>query len=319
MNAHDGSLPSKGYDPFDLNKPHARWEEFRKEQPIFFDEPSGYWIVSRYEDCKQIFDDWKTFSSENAQKPMRPMCEAGRQVLKDGGFTAYSGLTARVPPEHTRIRKIAQSCFGPRRFKSIAPMIKQIVSDHLDKLEAAGAQQMPVDFWQVVAYPVPAYVLFTLMGIPDEDVPKIKRYGEARARMTWSDLSDEEQIPVAHDMVAYWKYIHDLLDMRRANPGDDFPSDLLRLQAEGAVLSNDEIAGVLFDAFCRARDNLDLYGQLRAGDDGQPRCVGRRARRFLADPERRRRDAALYAVGCRLAAQGPSRHHRRRRRSAGRR
>lgn len=259
MNVPTAVRSSDGYDPFDLNKPHAQWEKFREEQPIFLHEPSGYWVVSRYEDVKAIFDDWKTFSSENAQKPMRPMCEEGSRIMKEGGFTAYSGLTARVPPEHTRIRKVAQGCFGPRRFKSIEPQIEEIVSRHLDKLEEAGKAGKPVDFWDIVAYPVPAYVLFTLMGIPDEDVPKIKRYGEARARMTWSDLTDEEQIPVAHDMVAYWKYIHDLLDMRRANPGDDFPSDLLKLQAEGAEIEDEEIAGLLYSTLFAGHETTSTF------------------------------------------------------------
>ena len=259
MNALDIVRGPDAYDPFDLNKPHAQWKEFREEQPIFYHDSSGYWVVTRYDDVKAIFDDWQTFSSENAQKPMRPMCDAGRKVLKDGGFTAYSGLTARVPPEHTRIRKIAQSCFGPRRFKSIAPKIDEIVARHLDDLEAALSTGGAVDFWQIVAYPVPAHVLFTLMGIPEEDVPKIKKFGESRARMTWSDLTDEEQIPVAHDMVAYWKYIHDLLDMRRVAPGDDFPSDLLRLQAEGADISNDEIAGVLYSTLFAGHETTSTF------------------------------------------------------------
>ncbi|WP_407493065.1 cytochrome P450 [Pseudooceanicola sp. MF1-13] len=259
MNAHDRVRSTDAFDPFDLNAPHAQWKSFREEEPIFYHEPSGYWVVSRYDDIKAIFDDWQTFSSENAQKPMRPMCDAARKVLTDGGFTAYSGLTARVPPDHTRIRKVAQGCFGPRRFKSIEPQIAEIVERHLDALEEAGKNGGPVDFWQVVAYPVPAYVLFTLMGIPDEDVPKVKQFGESRARMTWSDLTDEEQIPVAHDMVAYWKYIHDLLDMRRENPGDDFPSDLLRLQAEGADITNDEIAGVLYSTLFAGHETTSTF------------------------------------------------------------
>lgn len=259
MNALDTIRGTDAFDPFDLNTPHAQWEQFRKEEPIFYHEPSGYWVVSRYDDMKEIFDDWKTFSSENAQKPMRPMCEEGQKILKEGGFTAYSGLTARVPPDHTRIRKVAQGCFGPRRFKSIEPQIEEIVSRHLDALEEAGRAGEPVNFWDIVAFPVPAFVLFTLMGIPDEDVPKIKQYGASRGKMTWSDLSDEEQIPVAHDMVAYWKYIHDLLDMRRAKPGDDFPSDLLRLQAEGAEITDHEIAGVLYSTLFAGHETTSTF------------------------------------------------------------
>lgn len=259
MNALDTSIGEDNYDPFDLNKPHPKWEQFRKEQPIFFHEPSGYWVVSRYNDIKSIFEDWKTFSSENAQKPVRPMCDAGVKILKDGGFTAYSGLTARVPPDHTRIRKVAQGCFGPRRFKSIEPQVEQIVSDHLDALEEAGKIVKPVNFWDVVAHPVPALVLFTLMGIPDEDVDEIKQYGASRSKMTWSDLTDKEQIPVAHDMVAYWKYIHKLLEMRREKPGDDFPSDLLRLQAEGADISTEEIAGVLYSTLFAGHETTSSF------------------------------------------------------------
>ena len=259
MNAFDAIRDTDAFDPFDLNKPHAQWKHFREDAPIFYHEPSGYWVASRYDDIKAIFDDWKTFSSENAQKPMRPMCEEGKEILADGGFTAYSGLTARVPPDHTRIRKVAQGCFGPRRFKSIEPQIEEIVARHLDQLEEAGKSGQPVDFWQIVAFPVPAQVLFTLMGIPNEDVPKIKQYGMSRGKMTWSDLSDEEQIPVAHDMVAYWKYIHDLLDMRRENPGDDFPSDLLRLQSEGAEISDHEIAGVLYSTLFAGHETTSTF------------------------------------------------------------
>ena len=71
MKDFNGVAPSDGFDPFDLNTPHARWKAFREEEPIFFHEDTGYWVVTRYDDIKAIFDDWKTFSSENAQKPAR--------------------------------------------------------------------------------------------------------------------------------------------------------------------------------------------------------------------------------------------------------
>jgi cytochrome P450 len=215
------------------------------------------------------------------------MCDAARKVMIDGGFTAYSGLTARVPPDHTRIRKVAQSCFGPRRFRLIEPRIEAIVARHLDMLEAQGGKG-PVNFWETVAYPVPACVLFTLMGIPDEDVPKIKQYGASRGAMTWGDPTDEEQIAIAHDMVAYWKYIRNLLDMRRANPGDDFPSDLLRLQSEGAEITDDEIAGVLYSTLFAGHettstfmgnyvltimDNRDAWDEIKADPSKIPNAV----------------------------------------------
>jgi cytochrome P450 len=102
-------------------------------------------------------------------------------------------------------------------------------------------------------------VLFTLMGIPDADVARIKQYGASRGKMTWGDPTDEEQVAIAHDMVAYWKYIHDLLAMRRANPGDDFPSDLLRLQSEGAEITDEEIAGVLYSTLFAGHETTSTF------------------------------------------------------------
>lgn len=80
-----------------------------------------------------------------------------------------------MPPEHTRIRKVAHFCFGPRRFKAIGPQTETILARHLDQLEAAGTSGGPVNFRDIVACPVPACVLFTLMGIPDADVARIRQ------------------------------------------------------------------------------------------------------------------------------------------------
>lgn len=230
------------YDPFDLSDPYEHWERLRQDCPVYYHEPTGYYILSRYEDIKAVYADWETFSSENAQAPMRPMCEEGKQIMKDGGFTVYSGLSARIPPDHTRIRQVLQGCFGPRRFKSIEPKIEAII----DKAFSQMAPKGEADFFREIAYDVPALVLFTLMGIPDEDVPKVKDWATSRAILTWGNLTDEEQIPHAHKMVEYWAYCRNLVAMRKENPGDDLPSDMVRKQAEGAEIEDDEIAGVMY-------------------------------------------------------------------------
>lgn len=230
------------FNPFDLSAPHAVWAQLREEQPVFRHPQTGYFVVTRHADIKAVFDDWQTFSSENAQAPMRPMCEEGRKIMADGGFTAYSGLSARIPPDHTRIRKIVQGAFGPRRFKSIEPKIEKIVSDALDRIEPKGR----ADFFREVAYDVPALVLFTLVGVPESDVDKVKAWSVSRALLTWGKLSDEEQLPHARNMVDYWSYCRALVARKRESPGDDLPSDLLKLQAEGAEITDDEIAGVMY-------------------------------------------------------------------------
>ena len=229
-----------GYDPFDLSAPHADWARFRAETPVFYHAETGYWIVTRYDDIKAVFDDWQTFSSENAQAPITPLGEEARAIIRAGGFT--SGLSARTPPTHTRIRKVAQTAFSPRRFKAIEPQIEAIVDRHL----SAIADKPEVDFFRDVAYPVPALVLFTLMGIPDEDVDQVKSWAVSRALLTWGNLDEAEQVPHARAMVDYWAYCRALVEARKEAPGDDFPSDLLRAKEAGAEITEEEIAGVMY-------------------------------------------------------------------------
>lgn len=236
------SNASADFNPFDLSNPFPFYEWARAEAPVFYSEELGYYVVTRYADVKATFDNWQVFASDNAQAPLRPMCAEGKEIMRQGGFTAYSGLSARVPPDHTRIRKLAQSCFGPRRFKSIEPKIREIVTRAID----AFAERGKANFFAEFAYDVPALVLFKLVGIPDSDVPKVKRWAVSRALLTWADLTDEEQLPHARNMVEYWNYCQDLVRDRYDNPADDLPGDLVRLKQEGADITNEEIAGVLY-------------------------------------------------------------------------
>ncbi len=240
MNVQQPVCPVGGFDPYDLSAPHANWQQFRSTSPVFYHPDTNYWIVSNYNDIKGVFDDWETFSSENAQAPMTPLGDKAKAIVKAGGFT--SGLSARTPPTHTRIRKVAQTAFSPRRFKAIEPQIEAIIERHLSAME--GKAQ--VDFFRDVAYPVPALVLFTLMGIPDQDVDKVKSWATSRALLTWGNLTGDDQLPHAQAMVDYWNYCRALVAARKAAPGDDFPSDMLAAQRDGAEISDEEIAGVMY-------------------------------------------------------------------------
>ena len=235
---------SKDFNPFDLENPFPFYEWARAEAPVFFAEELGYYVVTRHADVKAVFDNWQVFASDNAQAPVRPLSAEGRAIMTAGGFTAYSGLSARVPPDHTRIRKLVQGCFGPRRFKSIEPQIRAIVTSAIDAFIDRGS----ANFFAEFAYDVPARGLFKLVGIADHDVPKVKSWAVSRALLTWAELSDEEQLPHARNMVEYWDYCRELVAARHREPTDDLPGDLVRLQMEGADISDEEIAGVLYSA-----------------------------------------------------------------------
>jgi len=233
-----------GFEPFDMNNPFPAYEELRKEQPVMFDDRIGYYVVTRYDDVKATFENWETFSSENAQAPVRPLGAPAKQVMADGGFTAYSGLSARIPPEHTRIRNVASKAFTPRRYKVLEPMIRDNVNILIENMLAKGTDGG--DVLADIAYDLPTITILTLLGVPVSKIPEVKEWATSRAVITWAELTDEEQIPHAHNMVKYWNYCQHLVANAKANPGDNLVTDIVKLQEAGDEISDHEIASVLY-------------------------------------------------------------------------
>ncbi|MFD1505752.1 cytochrome P450 [Georgenia yuyongxinii] len=233
-----------GYQPFDQHDPFPAYAELRREAPVMFDERIGYWVVTRYDDIKSVFADWETFSSENAQAPVRERGPQATQIMKEGGFTAYSGLSARIPPEHTRIREIVQREFTPRRYKTLEPAIRQNVVDLLEKLLAHPDRR--ADLFRDLAYDVPTITILTLLGADVTQIDTYKRWSDSRAAMTWGDLSDEEQVPHAHNLVEYWQECLALVARAHEEGGDNLIADLVRDQRDGAEITDHEIASVAY-------------------------------------------------------------------------
>ena len=243
---HGAEAPADhhGYQPFQMKDPFPSYQELRREQPVMFDERVGYYVVTKYDDVKAVFEDWETFSSENAQAPVRERGPQATGIMEQGGFTAYSGLSARRPPEHTRIRAIAQKAFTPRRYKALEPFIRQNVVDQLETMlsRADHRGEMVAD----LAYSIPTVTILTLIGADPSQVDTFKRWSDSRAAMTWGDLSDDEQVPHAHNLVEYWQECLRLVRVAHESGGDNLTADLVRAQEGGAEISDHEIASLLY-------------------------------------------------------------------------
>lgn len=233
-----------GFRPFDLTDPFPAYAELRRDEPVMFDERIGYWVVTRYADVKAVFDDWETFSSENAQAPVRERGPEAKRIMEEGGFTAYSGLSARTPPSHTRIRAIAQQAFTPRRYKALEPAIRENTRAFLGEMLADPGRKG--DFLAQVAYHIPTITILTLLGVDADMVPTYKRWSDSRGAMTWGDLSDDEQVPHARNLVEYWAECRRLVDDAHREGGDNLVADLVRAQEEGAEIDDHEIASLCY-------------------------------------------------------------------------
>ena len=242
--APQGCPVHHGFEPFELNDPFPSYGRLRSEEPVMYDERIGYWVVTRYDDIKAVFDDWETFSSENAQAPVRERGAEAKRIMEEGGFTAYSGLSARVPPDHTRIRKAVQKQFTPRRYKVLEPQIRAHVVRLLEDMLARESREG--DLLKDLAYDVPTSTILTLIGEDLSMVPTFKRWSDSRAAMTWGDLSDEEQVPHAHNLVDYWQECLRLVAEAHETGKDSLVGDLVQAQQDGEAITDHEIASVCY-------------------------------------------------------------------------
>lgn len=252
------------FDPFDLTDPFPFYRLAREQAPIFHSDELGFWVVTRYDDIKAVFNDWETYSAENAQTPYRAWGDEVKQILRDGGYIGGSGLSARKPPTHTRIRKAVSSVFGIKRFNALEPVIRE----RARQMIAAFMPKGQCDLVRDLSHELPAYTIFKLLGVPDRDVADVKRWAESRALLVWGDLTPEQQLPHAHNLVKYWKYCEAQVARCHAEPADDLPSDLVRLQAETGEISDEEIAGI-------------CWSMLFAGHETTTTLIGNAVRELL--------------------------------------
>lgn len=264
------SQVADAFDPFDIADPFDFYARARAEEPVFFSEQLGYWVVSRYEDIQAVFKDPKTFSSENTQAPYKPRPSEVQRVLDDGDFRAYSGLSARQPPEHTRLRGFINKAFTPRRVATLEPEIRELVGSMIDRFATRGR----ADLVPALTRDLPAFVIFRLLGIPDEDAPKVKEWAASRVVLNFGDRPLQEQLHHAENLVLYWRYCLNLIEARFEEPRDDLPSDLVRIYESGdKSISIDEMAGL-------------VYGQLTAGQETTASLLAEGLKTLLSQRER---------------------------------
>lgn len=200
-------------------------------------------MVSRYHDVRAALRDSGTYSAANALAPLQPPCPEAQAVLADGGFRPVPTLTNADRPAHTRARRIADAAFKPRRVAAMEGYVRALVVRFVD--ERLRSRQ--ADIVRALTWGLPALVVFKILGVPDEDVESVKQGSENRLLLMFGRPDLEQQVEVARGNVAFWRYTEQMVASRRAEPRDDFTSDLVHaLDADGQPLTQQEASTVLF-------------------------------------------------------------------------
>jgi P450-derived glycosyltransferase activator len=178
----------------------------------------GNWVTTSHRVCNAVLRD-RRFGTKPAPVPGGPPVAGPTDV--DLSFLDMN------PPDHTRLRRLVQPAFSPKRMAGYRPRIERTVGDLLDR--AAGGSRF--DLVTAFAAPLPIAVITDLLGIPDADAEVFARYGVllGSALDGVRSLSHAAKLRAADK--ALGELFAELFALRRREPADDVVS--MVIAAEG--------------------------------------------------------------------------------------
>ena len=212
-------------------------------EPIFYAPSIGCYVVTRYAEIEQVFSDPQTYSAAFAQTPLAPLTPQAQQILLAGGHKPQPSMVSLDEPAHGRLRRPAARAFSVKRVNAMIPAIEATTARLLDAV--AGLPEF--DLVAALSFPLPANIVFSLMGVPEKDFAQLKQWCGYRLALSFGRPAVADQVGLATNIAAYRRYLRELVSTKSDARADDLTSDLLAIRDENPDrLTLDEISSILF-------------------------------------------------------------------------
>lgn len=196
--------------------PAESLKEFREEKPIFFSEEMNYWVVTRYEDIKNIFRDPIIFSARNVLEKFTPNSPEADEILASYGYAMDRTLVNEDEPIHMERRRELLDAFAAPNLEELRDMTRALVARQVDGFIDQGE----VDLVSTLLWEVPIVIALKFLGVPDEDIEQLQKFGVAHKVNVWGRPTAEEQKHVATMVGKFWHFSGEVLERMKANAGD---------------------------------------------------------------------------------------------------
>lgn len=207
--------------------PPEEWAKLRQGCPVAHIRlPSGdkAMLVTRYDDVRQVLSDPRFTRNLAEEGAARITTNEGGSVFENKDAAELSG-----GEQHEKWRRFIMRWFTVKRISAMQQSIEAMAHQLIDKMVAKGP---PADLVSDLAFPLPVWVIAEILGIAVDDRDKLAHWSNSMLTMTQftQEEVDKAQMEFVHYLMGH-------IAKKRAAPGDDLLSDLIRAADQGEHIS----------------------------------------------------------------------------------
>jgi cytochrome P450 len=217
---------------------HAALTQLRTNNAVVWvDNPPyrPFWAITKHADIMAIERANDLFLSE--PRPLLATAEAD-DVFK-AQIEAGIGIRTLVhmdDPHHRKVRAIGADWFRPKAMRDLKVRVDELAKRYVDRMLEIGPE---CDFVTDVALNFPLYVILSLLGLPEEDFPRMLKLTQ---EMFGGDDAEHQRGDSMEDLLAvladYFAYFTKLTASRREHPTEDLASAIANGRVDGEPLSD---------------------------------------------------------------------------------
>lgn len=249
-------------DPDFRADPYPRLRALQSRCPVRHDPMFASVVLTRYEDVRAAVNDHSLWRSPERGRPEALLTQVGAT----NGPGRHS-ILFMDDPDHARIRGPLTQAFYKRAAR-MRPRVEAIVDATLDEVQGREAFDVIADF----GVPVPILVLAALLGIEAGRLRDFREWSENVIYVFKPFRTPDEEAALQSVTDALTSFFDESIADRRAAPKDDLITDMVRLQADGARITDDEL-------------NANLSGLLIGGNLTTTDLIGNGTRALLGNPD----------------------------------
>ncbi|KAA2238015.1 cytochrome P450 [Salinarimonas soli] len=252
--ALDPLSPAFAWDPYPA---YARLRA--RPEPVY-DPLTDTFLVARFADVAAIARDPTMVRAPEAVMSPEEVAERRRRenwhdMPFHARFVQFSLLDSDGPV-HDRLRRLVLGWFTPSLMGLQRPAIEAVVDTLVDGFAGGGE----IEFIEDVAARVPGRVIGRVLGVPDADGPRLRRWSEDIVQFFDVDRSDARKALAEATTREFHDYLVAALDERRARPRGDVLSRLAAAEAAGRASRDEAISTAMLILMAGHGSTIDVLG-----------------------------------------------------------